>query len=151
MNVTASPIPIDINGKEYLLKPLSDDAIQQVSNWVRGSFIASVRESLVDAPAQEWTRSMELAFKTSQSIDWLSEEGQKAILTLDGQAKLLHVSLVPTTVGITYAKCRDMFYTKDDAGNRVPNGDVLEDFADKFGLVNDLQIDDSDDPSKKKD
>ena len=146
MNVTGSPIPFELRGEEFQIYPLTDAAIESLSNWVRGDLLRSVRQSLDGCPPEEWDRSMALAMKTAITIDWWDDSAKLALLTPRGRAKLFQESL--RRPRFTHQRCIDLFTIEED-GVRKHDSAKLEEFWSLFVFVNDLTGDEV--PQKKND
>jgi len=151
MNFSASKAPLKLTQKtkdgntelEFSVKPLSDQALENLTLWIRAAFISANRLSLRESvfteslTLEERDQAMKEAFAFSLSLEWDDDTGKKMLMeTRSGKAKMLYESLFPTTPGITFVQCYGLMKCPE-------NGEA---FWDVFETVNDLvESEDGDD------
>lgn len=140
-DITAAPHPITLSGKEYSIKPLTDENFDELDLWIRGQFIKN-------AKAADDPDVTKIAIKESAYINWRSEDGQAILNTPKGLTKLLHLSMIRVHPNLEESQCRKWLNEEENLSA------FLEVFSQcNFG-VSTLEDDDDDDdgkkPSKKK-
>ena len=135
MNITGASAPITLQGKEYQITPLSDQARGALTQWVRSDLMAvtmKAKQSLYKDP-DVTTDALEGMAKSIiqavQQVEWLDDNGSAVIRTRLGMARLLLESLKPTVAAITEAKCVALLKDADES----------ELFWETFLMVNDMQ------------
>ena len=144
MNVTASPMPLVIDGTEYLITPLSDQATQNITQWLRGSLMKSayMAEKEINKEGGNGAEFAKTIIQACLQVEWSDNNGTAVLRTDTGLARLLVESLKPTVAGITQNKAAELLKVEGAKGE----------FWDVFLAVNDLvQVSEDDSLKKKRD
>ena len=144
MNVTASPMPLIINDHEYLISPLSDQATQNITMWLRGSLMKSayMAEQEINKEGGNGAKFAKTIIQACLQVEWSDNNGTAVLRTDTGLARLLVESLKPTVAGITQNKAAELLKVEGAKGE----------FWDVFLAVNDLvQVSEDDSLKKKRD
>ena len=144
MNVTASPMPLVIDGTEYLITPLSDQATQNITMWLRGSLMKSayMAEKEINKEGGNGAEFAKTIIQACLQVEWSDNNGTAVLRTDTGLARLLVESLKPTVAGITQNKAAELLKVEGAKGE----------FWDVFLAVNDLvQVSEDDSLKKKRD
>lgn len=144
MNLTASPQPVTLQGVEYTIKPLSDEADHNVTQWVRSELLAityAARNKVAELGENpdEFVKSI---VSEIRKVEWMDDEGASVLRTKFGMARVLLESIKPTHAGASQLGCVAMLADPTEA----------EIFWQTFLMVNDLSEidDDSTDAIQKK-
>lgn len=109
MDVTGSPFPIVISGKEYFASPLTDGDIVELDHWIQSQYIARVRESLPeDVSEVDYDRAMTLAYKTSLTLSWTEGDGAVMMASVDGVSRIFWHQLRGRHPELKHADVRKM-------------------------------------------
>ena len=144
MNTTASPMPLTIDGTEYQITPLSDQASHNITLWLRSDVMASawMAEQEVNRRGGNGAELAKAIIQAVLQVEWTDQNGAAVLRGDRGLARLLLESLKPTVAGITEKK----------AASLLSGEGVKTQFWDTFLMVNDLQeVDDGDALKKKSD
>ena len=145
MNTTASPMPLTIDGTEYQISPLSDQASHGVTQWLRADVMASawMAEQEVNRRGGNGAELAKAIIQAVLQVEWTDQNGAAVLRGDRGLARLLLESLKPTVAGITEKKAASLLKSEEGVKTK---------FWDTFLMVNDLQeVDDGDAPKKKSD
>jgi len=145
MNITASPMPLEIGGTEYLLHPLSDQASHNISLWLRADVMSSawMAEQEVNRRGGKGADLAKAIIQAVLQVEWTDQNGAAVLRGDRGLARLLLESLKPTVAGITEKKAASLLKSEEGVKTK---------FWDTFLMVNDLQeVDDGDALKKKSD
>ena len=142
MNVTASPMPLVVNGKEYTICPLSDYASHSVTQWLRADLMSSawMAEKKVNTQGGNGAELATTVIQAALQIEWTDNSGVAVLRSDAGLSRLLCESLKPSMSGITQSKAAAILKSTDE---------VKQEFWDIFLAVNDL-IEVEDDGLEKK-
>lgn len=92
--IVAAPVPVSIDGAQYLLSPLRDLDYEELDNWVRMRIVSLARASLTPAmPQAQRDETMRQALETAAGATFVGPLGNRLLSTLDGQAAFLLLSL----------------------------------------------------------
>ena len=136
MNVTASPMPLTINGKEYQITPLSDQSSHGVTQWLRADLMKSawLAEQEVNKAGESGAEFAKVILQACLGVEWTDANGTAVLRTDRGLARLLVESLRPTVAGITQTMAIDLLKADGAKGE----------FWDVFLAVNDFEeVDDT--------
>jgi hypothetical protein len=93
-DVTSSPRPIRLGGKEYLMSPLSDRDIEELDQWLKSKVIQMAIDAIPQNASDQICRSvLDSANRVAMEISWMSPEGARQMRTLDGMARLFWQSI----------------------------------------------------------
>lgn len=89
-HITAAPAPVHVGDKEFMMSPLTDRDIEEVNNWLRGTFLRIVKESF-DAT---WTpgdrdEALGAAIARARKMTFMSGEGMELMRSSEAVARLL--------------------------------------------------------------
>ena len=86
----ASPMPIMMNGIQYMMSPLADFDLGALDNWVRGEVIKAAQASVpTDAPQEQHDKVFDRALRVSITVTWASETGAAMLGTVPGMAQFI--------------------------------------------------------------
>jgi hypothetical protein len=106
-DITGASHPIELAGVEYHLSPLTDRDIEELTNWLRASFVRMASESLTPEMTQaQRDEVLGAAMREARKIDWVSGEGARTMGTLDGISRVLWHGLRKRHPDLTYEAVR---------------------------------------------
>ena len=119
MNVTASPIPITVDGTEYQIHPLTDQASHNITQWLRADLMASawLAEGSIQQRGGNPQPFAKSILQACLDVQWTDKNGAAVLRTDRGLSRLLLESLKPSVPGITQnmtAALLKVEGTKDD-------------------------------------
>lgn len=74
---------------KFTMRPLTDEDINELDEWLRSEYIKTVRRSLRDTDDQTYMREIQLAHDAASSLTWMSGTGARKMATIEGMARLL--------------------------------------------------------------
>lgn len=105
--VTAAAWPIHLGDREYALSPLSDQDSEELTNWLRASFIQMARDSLPpEATQAQRDETLGIAMREARALNWFSPEGAKVVKSIDGVSRVLWQSLKKRHPELTHKQVR---------------------------------------------
>jgi hypothetical protein len=94
-DVTAAAFPIVLSGEQYRMTPLTDRDIEELNNWLRGSFIRMARAAITDDMSQrERDEVITIALREARRLSWMEGYGAELMASgIDGMARVIWQSL----------------------------------------------------------
>lgn len=99
--------PLQIGDKTYDVSPLTDEARENLDEWVRSKFVERASK-LIEQMRTDSDKELgfKVAFRQAASLSWLSGEGAKMIATVDGMARMLYEGIRPNHPEVEYEALR---------------------------------------------
>ncbi|HOM61928.1 MAG TPA: hypothetical protein PLP49_10915 [Anaerohalosphaeraceae bacterium] len=107
-HITGAPIELNYNGKNIMIYPLRDGDYAAFEIWAQDRFIQTVKRNIKDLPEAQQTILLSDALTKASLITFGSEECRILMSSIDGAAKLLHLSIRRGDPTITYDDVRSM-------------------------------------------
>jgi len=107
-HITGAPIEIVYDVKTVKLYPLRDGDFAEFEIWAQDRFIQTVKRNIKDLPEAQQTILLSDALTKASLITFGSEECRILMSSIDGAAKLLHLSIRRGDPTITYDDVRSM-------------------------------------------
>lgn len=115
-SVTAAPHPVKLDGKDYLMSPLTDGDFEQLNNWLRSGVIQMARQSMTpDMTSEEREETLAVAMREARKMSYLSEAGRAALASVDGTAQLVWLGLRHNHPNLTADEVRSLVFGGDDS------------------------------------
>lgn len=97
--LTAAAYPIWLGKEQFFASPLSDMAISELNNWVRGFYINNARQAAgTDEERKEITA---IAIRDASTLFAFTGQGAKITATVEGMTQLVWQMLKPNHAGLT--------------------------------------------------
>lgn len=137
-------MPLMIDGTEYQISPLSDQASHGVTQWLRADVMSSawMAEQEVNRRGGNGAELAKSIIQAVLQVEWTDKNGAAVLRGDRGLARLLMESLKPTVAGITESKAASLLKSEEGVKTK---------FWDTFLMVNDYQEVDGDALKKKSD
>jgi hypothetical protein len=135
---TAAPTTVKLAGKEYRLSPFRDIDLGEFEEWLRGKAFQVATAGARAANLSEADRKvvLERAFDTANAISFTSPEGLRAMLTVEGCSRLLHLAARANHPELTIPVIQDMLRdpaTLEDSMAALDRINALPNLAKKKG------------------
>lgn len=110
--MSAASFPLVLEGREFLMRPLTDRDIDELTNWLQAEIIATARRSLspeMDADERQELLGSAVAF--AATLTYGEPKSKPYVGTVKGVARMLYQGLRKTN--ITFDEFRSLLKTKD--------------------------------------
>ncbi|MBI5724598.1 MAG: hypothetical protein HZA50_11605 [Planctomycetes bacterium] len=91
--ITAAPSVLALNGVEYRLSPLRDCDYGEFERWVQDRYFDVAKRNLADLPDAQKDSLLRHAYERAAGLTINSPEALNLMVTVDGAAKLMYLSL----------------------------------------------------------
>lgn len=105
---TAAPTVVKLAGKTYRVSPLRDKDFGEFEAWVQDQRIAVVRRNLDGLEPEERQRQLDRAYDSAARLTIASPESIALMMSAEGAAKLLYLSLRREQPDITEEKVLEL-------------------------------------------
>ena len=111
-------MPLTIDGTEYQITPLSDQATHNITMWLRGSLMKSayMAEQEINKEGGNGAEFAKTIIQACLQVEWSDNNGTAVLRTDTGLARLLVESLKPTVAGITQNKAAELLKVEGAKG-----------------------------------
>lgn len=91
-HLTGAAYPLHLGSKTFDAVPLSDLAITELNNWVRGKYIHNARQAITpEMTKEERDEITSIAIRDASTLFAFSGQGAKILATIEGVARLAYV------------------------------------------------------------
>lgn len=130
-HITAAPVPLRMDGKEYTARPLQDIQIEALNQWVRAEYIRNVRRSFTPDMKQEDRESeMRVAQHTSAGLVWMSGLGAQLMRSPYGFGRVVYEMIHADHPTVTH----------DEVVRLMHKVENLEEATDAFNRLNTVNV-----------
>lgn len=128
---TAAPVDVRLGGKTYRMSPLTGRDIAELENWLQSEALRRVRDSLGDASAAEYERTISAAVIGASSLSLSSTRGAAMFSTVAGLARMLWQGIQRNHPDVTAEQIQTALFSADS----MAEAELALERANRFGDV----------------
>ena len=138
-DITAAPLQTEVAGKPYRLSPLRDRDFGEFLNWCKDQFMDLAKRNLDGLEPADRQALLTAAYNKASKMTLQDEECLNLMVSIDGAAYLLYMSVRREMPEITFEKARDI----------CTDPEAMGEFSERINELNGFEVKPDEDPLEK--
>jgi hypothetical protein len=106
MILTQTPLMMELDGKEYKAKQLSDADYAELEEWLRQEYLRIVRSACSGSSPQERQEIIDIALTKMVNLSWMSHDALGILSSTNGRAKVAYLMVREHHPNVTIEQLR---------------------------------------------